>query len=261
MEPVAIYKTKHRIEISDVDFMKKLRLSILFRYFQDIASLHAEKLGVGIETLEKERRLAWILMRMRVEIVRMPIWDEEITLETWPQEPRLFCERDYYVKDAEGKIIIRAASVWAIFDMKARKLSRDKITYEGLGTIVKERAIENKKRPPNPPGQFEPAYKKVVGYSDVDMNGHLNNSRYIDYIMDCFSLEGHQKYQVKAIEVDYLNEALPGDSLVLYKNMSALDSNVVYIEGIREKDKKTSFKAHLVIEETEAHAIPPVPQE
>ncbi|HPF88243.1 MAG TPA: thioesterase [Candidatus Limiplasma sp.] len=251
MEPVSIYRTKHRVELSDVDFMKKLRMSILFEYFQDISSMHAENLGVGIDTLEKEHGLAWILMRMRVEIIRTPVWDEEITLETWPQEPRIFCERDYYVRDADGNIIIRAAAIWAVFDMKARKLSREKIVYEGLPSIVKERAIQTKARKSSPLGQLEPAYTKVVGYSDVDMNGHLNNSRYIDFIMDCFSLESHQRYDVKAIEVDYLNEALPGDSLLLYKDISALDANAVYIEGVREKDKKTSFKARLVIQANE----------
>ena len=248
MEAVSIYKIKHRIEISDVDFMKKLKMSILFRYFQDIASLHAENLGVGIDTLEREHGLAWVLMRIRVEIVRTPGWDEEIILETWPQEPRRLFERDYYVRDADGNIIIRAVSTWAVLDIKTRKLSRNNIIYEGLQTTVKERALESKARKLNALGPLEAVYKKVIGYSDVDIYGHLNNSRYIDFIMDCFSLESHQKYDVKAIEVNYLNESLPGDDLILYKDMSALNSNVEYIEGVKEKDKKTSFKAQLVIE-------------
>lgn len=83
----------------------------------------------------------------------------------------------------------------------------------------------------------------------MDLNEHLNNSKYIDYIADCFPIESYKKYSVKTIEVNYISEALPGDTLVLYRDISALNSNVVYIEGINEKDNKTVFKSQVIIEE------------
>ncbi len=70
-------------------------------------------------------------------------------------------------------------------------------------------------------------YDRTVGYSDVDVNEHLNNSRYVDFIMDCFTLEEHKKHSIKSIEVNYSNEALPGDTITLYKEIFETDLNSI----------------------------------
>ena len=87
-----------------------------------------------------------------------------------------------------------------------------------------------------------------MGYSDIDVNKHLNNSKYVDFIMDCFSLKDHEKYNIKSIEVNYSKEALPGDSIAIYKDISEAYSNLIYIEGVNEKDNKLTFKTQLEIE-------------
>ncbi len=67
--------------------------------------------------------------------------------------------------------------------------------------------------------------------------------------MDCFSLNDHEKYNIKSIEVNYSKEALPGDSITIYKDISEAYSNIIYVEGINEKDNNLTFKAQLKIEE------------
>ena len=248
MESVSKYIKKYLIGLSDVDFTKRLKLSTLFGYFQDVASLSAENLGIGINKLESEFSVAWVLMRIRVDIERNPTWNEGITVETWPQQPKkLEFERDYIVRDTEGNIIIRAVSTWIIFDIKTRELRKSELIAIDYPPFVNERAIECKLGRLKPFGQLDIAYKKVIGYSDVDFNGHLNNSKYIDFIMDCFPVENHRHYGVKSIEVNYINEALPGEALVLRRDVSAVNANMIYIEGVNEAAKKAVFKAQVEI--------------
>ncbi|HHV72563.1 MAG TPA: acyl-ACP thioesterase [Clostridia bacterium] len=252
METVSLYKKKYHVELRDVDFTKKLKLSTLFGYFQDIASEAVDNLGIGIEILERKYGLAWILMRIRVEIIRYPEWNEEIIIETWAQQPKkLEFERDFIVRDLKGNVIIRAISTWIIVDIKTKKVRKSELIAIEYPEIIRERAIDCKLGKLKPFGQPIIAYRKVIGYSDVDFNGHLNNSRYVDFIMDCFSMENHKVYEIKGIEVNYVNEALPGDTLILYKDASALSSNLVYLEGVREKDDKLVFKAEVEIKERE----------
>ena len=117
MKPVSKFSKHYRITISDVDFMKKLKVSAAFNYFQEIAGLHAENLGIGFKTLEQKYGVFWVLTRMRVDFLRYPIWDEEIIVETWPQTPRKYsCTRDYLMKDCNGNIISRAVSQWVMSD-------------------------------------------------------------------------------------------------------------------------------------------------
>lgn len=244
MEAVTVFKKNYHVDLGEVDFMERLRLSTLFVYFQDVASLASINLGFGIHTLEQKYGVAWILMRIRVDIIRNPVLDEEITIETWPLEPKkLEFSRDYLVRDQEGNIIVRAVSSWVIMDIEERKLKRTDTIGFTYPEIITERAIVCKLGKLKHSGELDISYKKVIGYSDIDFNGHLNNSRYVDYIMDCFDLEEHKKYSVQSIEVDFMNEALPGDNIVLYKDTSALNANQVYIEGVNEKDQRIVFKA------------------
>lgn len=77
---------------------------------------------------------------------------------------------------------------------------------------------------------------KYPKYRDIDINKHLNNTKYLDFIMDSFSLEEHRKLKVKSIEISYSNEALLGDTIAIYKDVSEINSNILYMEGINERD-------------------------
>lgn len=249
MKPTILYEKNYHIDLRDVDFQKKLKLSALFSYFQDAANDAAIRLGVGIDTLQEKFDAAWVLMRLKVDIERLPSLDEEITIETWPQEPRRFdFERDFLVKDRDGNIIIRAISSWGIIDLKERKLVKASAISLEYPEVIEERAIHGKLRKLKGTDPMHPVYKKVIGYSDIDFNGHLNNSRYIDYMMDCFPIEDHEKYQPESLEVNFINEALPGDEIVM-KQGEGETSGEIIMEGVREKDDTVIFRAKVKIKE------------
>ncbi|WP_461183152.1 acyl-[acyl-carrier-protein] thioesterase [Virgibacillus kimchii] len=244
MEPVTLFKKNYHVELSDADFKKNLKLSTLFNYFQDVASDAATNLGAGINKLQTSHGVAWILMRIRVDITRLPQWGEEIVIETWPLEPkRLEFERDFLVKDQNGDIIIRSISSWVIMDLEERKLKRSESIGLTYPVNIEERAIDGKLGRPRKNGPLETVYKRMIGYSDVDFNGHLNNAKYVDFLLDCFPIETHMKSRVKSLEVNFVNEVLPGETIVLLKDTSKMDENRYYIEGKNENSSRTVFKA------------------
>lgn len=249
METVtSVYKKNYHIDLRDVDFTKKLKLSTLFGYFQDSASLAAENLGAGIEILENKFGVAWVLTRIRVDIMRNPEWDEEIIIETWPLEPsKVEFDRDFLVKDQYGNTIIKAVSKWVIMDMIERKLRRSELIGLQFPEAHRERALNCKLEKLKDFGRLETAYHKVIRYSDIDFNGHLNNSKYVDYIMDCFPVEDYRSYAIQTIDLHFNHEAMPGDTLTLNKDISMIDKNVIYIEGVNNKENKGVFKSQIVI--------------
>ena len=80
----------------------------------------------------------------------------------------------------------------------------------------------------------------------MDFNGHLNNSKYVDYIMDCFPIEEHWKSDITSIEVHFVNEALPGETVLLLKQPEQYIDGI-YIEGQKENDQTSVFKAFIQI--------------
>ena len=250
MESVSsVFKRKYHIDLRDVDFTKKLKLSTLFGYLQDIASLASIDLGFGIETLEKKFGVAWILTRIRVDITRYPKWDEEITIETWPLEPgKVEFDRDFLVKDAKGEVIIRAISKWVIMDIKERKIKRTELIGIQYPENITERAIDGKLGKLKDFGNPETAYNKVIGYSDIDFNGHLNNSKYVDYIMDCFPVDDHKNHTIRTIDLNFNQEALPGDTITLLKDITKVNEKFIYIEGINQTNNSVVFKSVVSID-------------
>mgnify|MGYP000949375936 CR=1 FL=1 len=249
MKATPLYKKDYKVEINHVDFKGDLKLGSLFTYFQDIAGLHAENLGMGRKVLYEQYGVIWVLVRMRVDIIKYPKWKDIITLETWPQEPsRMGFDRDFLIKDKEGNILAKAVSTWVVIDLESRKLVRTKSVYTGYPPVIKTRAIDCKLGNLKPSGELEMTYERTVRYSDIDVNEHLNNAKYLDFIMDSFSLEEHRRFSVKSVEISYSNEALPGDTIRIYEDKSEINSNIIYMEGIRE-GKDLVFKSQIEIRE------------
>ena len=248
MKPTPLYKKDYKVNLNHVDFKGNMKLSSLFTYFQDIADLHSENLKMGRKVLYEQYGVIWVLVRMRVDIIKYPKWKDIITVETWPQEPgRIGFDRDFLIKDSEGNILVKSVSTWVVIDIESRKLRKTKSVFTGYPPVIEERAIDCKLGNLKPKGELEIAYKRTVRYSDIDVNGHLNNAKYLDFIMDSFTLEEHKGFDVKSIEMSYSNEALPGDTINIYRDESQINSNILYMEGIDERDNLI-FKSQIEIE-------------
>ena len=78
-----MYQKKYYLGTSDVDSNLELKLTSLFVMMQDVATEHAEQLGIGkTETIDKGQ--FWVISRYALTIVRMPKYLETITVKTYP---------------------------------------------------------------------------------------------------------------------------------------------------------------------------------
>ncbi len=244
MDKLSLYTKMFCVEYGDSDYYKRLKLSSLFNYLQYISSLHSKNLGVGIDDIEEEHGLAWVMARIMIDVIKMPIWNDELYIETWPIRPKkLEFERDYRVKDKDGNVLINAISSWVLLDIEKREIAKTDSVNIGFPPFIEQRAIDKRMAKLKPNGNSIFVYNKKIGYSEIDINGHLNNSKYIDFIADCFSIEMHSTYLVENIQVNYINEALAGETISLYKDISELESGNLYVEGINEEQNKIYFKS------------------
>ena len=240
-EPTPIFTINRSVTDTDGDFLRRQKLSSMFGMFQDIAGSHAANLGVSVDWLYKEHNLAWILMRVRVEIDKYPKLAQELFVDTWPQKPRALYDRDYQIRDKEGEVLVRAASTWIIMNLNTREIKRDLFfDYFGL-EMNKNRALGKGVGKLKPAKGAEPVYEKKIGFSDIDYNVHTNNAKYVDLIMDIFSVDEHRERELYAFEIHYVNETNPGDTLELRRK--AIDGSTDYIECIRKSDEALAVNA------------------
>ncbi len=207
-----IYTESRRLRSRDVDMFRRLRTSELFHILQEASIRHTEQLGMGRDkTLD--RGILWVLLMQRAEITRMPEYDEETVLRSWPGKTmHLLFPRYYSLETAAGEPLLKASALWSLVDAKTRKVvfpERCGVEIEGLntgeeialpGTIRKRDCVREK------------AFR--VPYSFVDLNGHMNNARYFDLAEDCVDAAAEGK-RLKEIRVEYVNEARYGETLTL----------------------------------------------
>lgn len=209
-----IYKLPYTLRSRDVNMFRRLRPSQLFELMQEAATDHSEMLGTGIAEIRK-KDLMWVLARQNVEIERMPVYGEEILIETWPvQTVHSLYPRYYRILDREGVPIIQSSSVWILADLHKRTLVSSSVS--GFAFSFEKRGLEIPL--PSPPRSFftDQRVSFTVPFSYVDLNGHMNNARYFD-LADNLSPAALAGRDPAKIAVEYSSElTLHGEYELLY---------------------------------------------
>ena len=242
MEPIFV----QNFEINDmvVDRFGRLKPSMLLLFAQTVATRHGELMDVGRDVL-LPRRMFWAIIRHRVQITRMPHHGETIRVETWPMPAtRSSFPRSVIAYDERGNECFRAISLWVLMDMDKRSMilpGKSGVTLEG-SVRGNELAL---------PGSLAPRHlqnsrERRVSYSDLDRNGHMNNTRYLDWIDDLFPSDFHRDHTLKEMTICYLAEAWEGEDLDLRWDLP--EEGTIQVDAHRNSAKKTEriFSAKLL---------------
>jgi acyl-ACP thioesterase len=219
-----IFSEKLKVRFADIDTSDTLTIGATFDYFQEAAISHAEILGVGRDAMKTTGRV-WILSRLSVFMERRPRFGEPVTVRSWPRGPnRLFAVRDYDIRDASDTPVVRGRSAWLILDIEKRRPLRPQ---EACESLPKNEGIDSLPGP-NPGNEVPPSLaavfadsppapvmKRRVAYSDIDYNGHMNNTRYVQWMQDAMENSVLENARQIRVDINYLAEAHSGDMLEL----------------------------------------------
>ncbi|MEF2144331.1 MAG: acyl-ACP thioesterase domain-containing protein [Desulfovibrionaceae bacterium] len=173
-------------------------LSTLLNYCQESAWQHAESLGLGREKLLSDG-VAWVMTRLRVQIVAYPEPGDLVTVYTWPSaKDRYVAYRDFVLSGPNGELG-RCTTAWVHMDIHERRM----VLLESCDSMMKNplaRALEFTTRAVPRLRGSDRSMKFVTRRADLDVNGHVNNTRYVDYALE--SVPGHVSSQVFLREMD-----------------------------------------------------------
>lgn len=225
-----VYETRQRLYNSFFDVNDKITIKSILNIFQDAASYHASKIGVGYEEM-LEKNLYWVLSRIKFDILKQPKIDEEVIIKTWPLEKgRIDFDRDFKISNLQGETLIIGTTKWCVIDTITRQLQRtNNVNYNGIH--LNEKNYFDKFIKINTP-ELQPnyIYTHKVLYSDLDHNKHMNNTNYALLISNII-----QNKEIKHFEINYLNECLLNDEIKLSSIMN--DDEIIVIGEVN--DKKT----------------------
>ena len=209
---MSVYEKGYRLLSSDVDAGQRLRLSRLFTFLQEASIAHTTELGMGREkTLD--RGLLWIVTLQQVQVARLPVYDEDVKLLSWPGETmHLYFPRYYRMEDRAGRTLLTGSALWALMDRESRKM----VFPEDHGVRIHGETGEKPLPLPAAPKPAKDGEKEAftVPYSYVDLNGHMNNTRYLDLSEDRMPADLRAR-PIREVRAEYSGEAKLGETVDL----------------------------------------------
>jgi acyl-ACP thioesterase len=212
MKPV--HRTTVRVRSYETGVDGRLQVPVLCRLLQEAATIHAAELGVSVESLIEDG-CAWVLSRMRVVVHRWPTVDDEVVIETWPQAlNRLTTERRFEVRLADGPVLATATTLWLVLDLERRRPIRvpSRIVEALSRHDVGDTPVRAEKL--NDPNLVEGQSEFGVRRSDLDLAGHVNNTSYVEWIVEAIPDDLWSRHVLSELDISYLAESHRGEAIV-----------------------------------------------
>ena len=205
------------------DFAQRLTMGHLGNHLLNAADYHAAARGFGMVELAQMQR-SWVLSRLAIEVKAMPKAYDRFTVETWVENVmRYFTNRNFAILAEDGTPIGYGRSVWAMIDTQTRQPQNILQVHDGAlaDYILKEKECPiAKSSRVNVSDSAVPCGEVKTGYSDIDVNGHVNSIRYIEHVLNLFPLDWFSEHPLRRFEIAYVAEAYAGDILYFYREQT-----------------------------------------
>ncbi len=234
-----MFNKVYEIKYSDTDEQMRLKPSVFFEYLEDIAAKNADALDFGYENIYSQN-LGWFLLKYTIEIINYPQKLPFIKVETASRGANNhFAYRDFYFYDNNDILIGKAASTWALMDLKNKSMLNPKETLgEKIWDFVKkEDDLKYNKIMPVTTPEHEKTFE--IRYDDIDVNRHVNNAKYIIWALETLPAEFLRANTIKHIDIQYKKDITYGNEIV--SSCQIQESKTIHI--IKNKDTQEDLCA------------------
>lgn len=201
----------------DTDASRVVRAGRIQMYLQETGDLQCKSYGIPLDRLRDERGVGFILSKIALKVYKPIGAHEEIKVSTWCTETKGYSFHRFFDIECGGEVVARASSLWALMDVRSHALVR------GNDELASHFPYDAPIPPEELPLQarigrsqvLERVGVRTVGYSDIDYNMHMNNTRYPDML--CDFLPCMQGKYVSEMSISYIKEAPLGAVLEVFR--------------------------------------------
>lgn len=237
-----VFTSTYAVNTLVIQANKQLALTGLLGMMQDAAWKHADHLGYGYNDLTHQS-LFWVLSRQHVYMKRWPSWGETVKLVTWPAGTEgVFAKREFEIW-VEEEYCGCCSTDWLMVDMHTKRPAKptfkpDTVFGERLTNYVLTRKLIM-------PESMYSFGNLTVRRSDIDVNHHVNNVKYAQWLFDFLPSEITNK-TIEQYEVNFLAEASLEEEITLINNLQSNEQKKQFTcSATRKSDGKNLFIAQL----------------
>lgn len=223
-------KETRQIEICDVDYKGQYRLCHMFNRFAEVATQGAVQLGMWNQDMYD--RYGWVVAKQTLKLTQPIRYKDTIEIVTTVGKGTFVTFPRYYFIKKDGEVIGECSSIWTLIDLKNRRIVPLKRVGIDIPEITHDICLE---LPQTIQIDLPMNYicQRQVLYSDVDINQHMNNTRYIQWAFDIIDYHVHENDYVSEISINYKKEIRPLEYVDLYLGY---DGKRYIVEGKNKED-------------------------
>ncbi len=235
-----IYEKDYFVGPGETDVFNLCRPSSLLMFLQDAATAHGEIIGLTRNELIEKHNTVWVLARLRYELNKPISNGDTVNLKTWNRGLKgVTWYRDFSLC-VNGENVGKATQAWVLADVQTHRIKR----LSGIEVLSPQSAVTFPEYEINigkltRPDKLSRAFEKVIRYSDLDMNAHLNNTKYADLCCDAVRYEDVSGKFLSGLQINYLQECRVGDCVVINSTITSPLSS--FICGTGDNDEKNIF--------------------
>lgn len=235
----------YNVKVYEADAKGRANIASIANYFQNSAWRHYTSVEKALGRLIPGDSI-WMMIRLEIAIKEIPRWGEDIKLVTWSRGiEKLMAYRDFIITDYEGNEKAKGTASWVVVDVKNRKIQKLDKLAEQWPSIKDRSALGRDAEKIRELDNFVAGKYFSVRYSDLDVNRHVNNVKYIEWIMDGYSMEFIEENEINKFEINFTGEAAFGEDVAV--NAERLSEKpLVYLHNIvRKSDGKEICRARI----------------
>lgn len=201
----------------DCNHKDEIRPSALLSFAQEVAGQSADELGFGYNDTIGDR-CGFFITTTCCEMISPIRVGDVLKVSTWPLTPRhCIFERDYSVGRGEETVAL-LTSRWCLVDLDTNKLlPPERLKAHANCPYRDERVMSPDWSLPKLRGEGKEVYSMQARLSHCDHFRHVNNTKYADFFMDCFSEEELEEKRVKSFRISYVKQVKAGEKLTFYR--------------------------------------------
>jgi len=241
-----IFEKSFEVNSLNVNVQKRLGLVGLLGMLQETAFSHADQMGIGYLEMLKSNSF-WVLTRQELKMDTYPALSEVVTIKTWSRPlDNMVAYRDFeiYVKNQK---IGESSTSWMVIDGQSRKPILPQLKDATSKTRADYKLNFSPEKIPAETEETGPLLNMQVRNNDLDMNMHVNNVKYTQWVLDAIPIQLQKNKIVSRYQINFLSEAFIDDHvLVIAKEMSNSEAgDQYYFEGKNAQSDQAYFRVLL----------------